>query len=125
MKNNIVLKVIGVTAFILLLIAGGYFAYTQYTYSEGTRAGVLMKFSSKGYIFKTHEGQLNLGGVSAQNNTIINNFWDFSVRDPKVVQTLRELEGRRVQLRYKEIIHQFPWQGETPYFVDKVTVIED
>lgn len=117
-------KVIGIIVAVLLLVLGGYFAYTQYTYSEGTRAGILLKFSTKGYVFKTHEGQLNLGGVSAQNNTLINNFWDFSVNDAEIAKTLEGMEGKKVQLHYKQIMHQFFWQGETPYFVDEVTVIE-
>ncbi len=124
MKNNIAAKVFGIIILLLLVGLGIYYAYTQYTYSEGTRAGILMKYSTKGYVFKTHEGQLNLGGVSAQGNTLVNNFWDFSVRDEKVSKQLESLEGRKVQLHYKQIIHQFKWQGETPYFVDKVTEIE-
>ncbi len=123
-KSRIMGKVIGIIVAVLLLALGGYFAYTQYTYSEGTRAGILMKFSTKGYVFKTHEGQLNLGGVSAQNNTIINNFWDFSVKDNKIAKELEGLEGKKVQLHYNQIMHQFFWQGETPYFVDEVKVIE-
>ena len=117
-------KIIGIVVAVLLLTLGGYFAYTQYTYSEGTRAGILMKFSTKGYLFKTHEGQLNLGGVSAQNNTIINNFWDFSVKDETIAKELEGLEGKKVQLHYNQIMHQFFWQGETAYFVDEVKVIE-
>jgi hypothetical protein len=93
-KSRIMGKVIGIIVAVLLLVLGGYFAYTQYTYSEGTRAGILLKFSTKGYVFKTHEGQLNLGGVSAQNNTIINNFWDFSVKDAEIAKDLRR-HGRK------------------------------
>ena len=117
-------KVIGIIVAVLLLALGGYFAYTQYTYSEGTRAGILMKFSTKGYVFKTHEGQLNLGGVSAQNNTIINNFWDFSVKDAKIDKELEGLEGKKVKLHYNQIMYKFLWQGENDYFVDEVKVIE-
>jgi len=117
-------KAIAIISVVLLLILGGYYAYTQYTYSEGTRAGLLMKFSTKGYVFKTHEGTLNLGGMTSQNGTIVNNFWDFSVSDNKVAKALEGLEGKKVQLHYREIVKHFSWQGETSYFVDDVKVIE-
>lgn len=119
----------GLTIFgIILLIAVALgTAYTQYTYSEGVRAGVLMRFAKKGYIVKTHEGQLslNVGVIATQNNALANSFWYFTVKDESVAQKLSGLEGKKVQLHYKQIIHQFWWQGQTPVFVDSVTVIDD
>ena len=38
-----------------------YFAICSYTYSKGTRTGFLIKFSEKGWVFKTHEGDMNAG----------------------------------------------------------------
>lgn len=38
-------------------------AIALWTYSEGTRAGQLIKFSEKGVVFKTYEGELNMGGL--------------------------------------------------------------
>ena len=59
-----------------------------YSYSEGERAGVLQKFSRRGWICKTYEGEIAMyvvGGVAPQ-------IWHFSVRDPETAAArIREL----------------------------------
>ena len=115
--------------FILLavVIAGLGITYLifNYTYSEGSRAGVLIKFSKKGYVFKTYEGELNIGGMGNIPNTAqVNSMWGFSVRDNSVADSLMKLEGKKVSLHYKEVIKNLVWDGETKYFVDGVRVIE-
>lgn len=48
------------TLIIIVLIIAGYFAFIYFaTYSEGVRAGELVKFSSKGVMFKTWEGEVS------------------------------------------------------------------
>ena len=102
------------------------FLIFNYTYSEGNRAGVVVKFSKKGYLLKTYEGELNMGGMGNLPNTAQQNMlWNFSVKDQVVADTLMNLEGRKVSLHYKEIIKNMPWQGETKYFVDGVKLIKD
>ena len=113
-------KAIPILIAILLLIVGGYYLYTQYTYSEGNRAGTLIKFSKKGNVFKTYEGELNQIGINAG---MMNNIWKFSVKEQAVADTLMQMEGKTVSLHYKEIKHAFVWQGETNYFVDQVKVV--
>lgn len=107
---------------ILLVAAALGYTYTQYTYSEGIRAGVLTRFAKKGFVSKTWEGQLNLnlGTVAVQNS-----YWYFTVKDEKTAQKLTGLEGKAVQLHYKQIIYQFWWQGDTNIFVDSVKVINN
>ena len=102
------------------------FLVFSFTYSEGSRAGVIIKFSKKGYVFKTYEGELNLGGMGNVPNTAqFNQIWEFSVKDQKVANELMGLEGRKVSLHYKEKIKNLPWQGETVYFVDGVEVLNE
>jgi hypothetical protein len=114
-------KAIPIAIVVLLLILGLYYAYTQYTYSEGNRAGMLMKFSYKGNIFKTYEGELNQIGQTQDARTgLMNNMWRFSVRDKAVADKLMNMEGHYVSLHYREIKHAFVWQGETNYLVDDV-----
>jgi hypothetical protein len=90
----------------------------SWSYSDGERAGVLQKFSRKGWICKTYEGELALyivGGVAPEIST-------FSVRDPTVVDQLVALVGERVRIHYTE--HRgVPTTcfAETRYFVDRVT----
>ncbi|MCS6818717.1 MAG: hypothetical protein RMJ53_01305 [Chitinophagales bacterium] len=129
MDNNkaaSILKKGFIIVFGLLLLAGIlYYFIAGYTYSEGNRAGLLIKFSRKGYIFKTYEGELNLGGLQPAPNTVgVNMIWKFSVRDKAVAEKLMKYEGKYVSLHYKEVIKNFFWQGETRYFVDDVEEIK-
>lgn len=104
-----------------IVAAGIYLLYANYTYSEGTRAGDLIKISKKGYVFKTYEGQLKLGGIDLQNQDEgLSDTWSFSVKDPEIVRQLEALQGEKVILRYKEINQAMPWQGETNYFIYEV-----
>lgn len=104
--------------FIGILIIGlaSYFAIMYYaTYSEGNRSGELIKFSNKGYIFKTWEGELSQGIAGAQ-------IFKFSVldADEKVIQEMKDLQGEYVKVTYVERYTTFPWWGETKYYVTEV-----
>ena len=116
-----------VTAYLVwtLLIAAALVAlYTLlmlwWSYSEGERAGVLQKFSKRGWICKTYEGELAMyvvGGVAPQ-------IWDFSVRDEATAAALTKAVGRQVRLHYSE--HPgLPTScfGETDYFVEAVEIV--
>lgn len=98
----------------------------SWTYSEGTRAGQLIKISKKGVVFKTNEGELNLGGLrmGTTNDALEGNIWQFSVMDEEVLQKVKSLEGKRVKLRYKERYKSMPWQGKTNHIVVGVEPIE-
>jgi hypothetical protein len=90
-----------------------------YTYSDGERAGTLYKFSHKGYVFKTYEGELNIGGV---NQMIINDksIWTFSVATDSIAKKLISAEGKYVRLHYDEKLRTLPWRGESKYIVDQI-----
>ena len=52
---------------LVLVVAGWTWLALSWAYSEGERAGVLQKFSKKGWICKTYEGEVAqyvVGGVS-------------------------------------------------------------
>ena len=118
-------KVLATLIVILVFGLAIYYMYSQFTYSEGNRAGTLIKFSKKGNIFKTYEGELNQIGINqTPGSGIMNNIWDFSVKDAATAETLSRMEGKTVSLHYKEIKHAFVWQGETNYFVDNVTEVK-
>ena len=91
----------------------------SWTYSEGTRSGQLIKVSKKGFVFKTNEGELNMGGLSvgSTNDGLEGNLWQFSILDEKVLKQLEAFEGKRVKLSYKERFKSMPWQGDTNYFI--------
>ena len=105
-------------AFLLaVVVAGVYMLYASWTYSEGTRSGDLIKISKKGYIFKTYEGQLKLGGIDLTKEEGLSDTWEFSVKDEAIAQQLEKLQGEKVILRYKQVNKAMPWQGDTDYFI--------
>ena len=95
------------------------------TYSEGTRSGVLTKVSKKGYVFKTYEGELNVGGLNQGDGTIMPlSIFKFSISDKAVYDKLEHQQGKKVVLHYKQVIHNFFWQGESDYFVHAISSVQ-
>jgi hypothetical protein len=93
----------------------------SWSYSRGERSGVLQKFSRKGWVCKTWEGELAQFVIPGVAPTI----WEFTVRDDSVASKVNAVIGRRVVLHYEE--HRgIPTTcfGMTPYFVDSVRVLE-
>ena len=109
----------------VVVICGVLFVWVSgWTYRDGTRAGELIKVSHKGVVFKTWEGQLNLGGFDSGSEGLVGNIWNFSTTNKEVYQKLQELEGKKVKLSYKQRYKTMPWQGKTGYFIDKVELVE-
>jgi hypothetical protein len=106
-----------------LLIVAATFLSTQLAYSEGDRAGVVSKLSKKGYVFKTHEGELNVG-AQGQVGNMSNNLWQFTIAggDDKLTKEIEDAmtTGKRVKLHYEQRYMKFSWMGDTEYFVTKV-----
>lgn len=112
-------------AFIIFLLAGALLlaAYTwmalSFSYSEGERAGYLQKFSKRGWVCKTWEGELLL---TALPGTIPEKF-QFSVRDEAVARQLQAAAGKHILVTYSQ--HKgVPTDcfGETEYYADKVVL---
>lgn len=101
---------------VITLVFIVYFTFTfTATYSQGLRSGELIKFSNKGVIFKTWEGELSQGISGAQ-------IFQFSVldNDKKVIEDLQSLSGQYVKLTYIERYKTFSWWGDSKYFIKKV-----
>ncbi len=110
---------------VLVLVVGYFFLFGDY--SKGFRAGTIIKLSEKGILFKTREGQLNMGMVVTDNAaaSATNNLWSFSVENnPELIKTMEKamLSGHRVKLNYKEKYLTFPWVGDTKYVVYAIEV---
>ena len=108
---------------VIIAIGAAYSWLTlSWAYSEGERAGTLQKFSRKGWVCKTHEGELALYVVAGVQPEV----WYFTVRDPKIADQLLQAVGQRVRLHYLE--HRgIPTScfGETGYFVDSISAVGD
>lgn len=107
---------------LLALLAAYTWLALAWHYSDGERAGLLQKFSRKGWLCKTYEGELALYVVAGVQPEI----WSFTVRDPALAAQLASAVGSRVQLHYTE--HPgLPTAcfGDTRYFVDRINRIAD
>jgi len=94
----------------------------NFSYSEGDRAGYLQKFSLKGWVCKTFEGELAMTTVPGVAPIL----WSFSVRNEDVANQINSQLGKKVTLHYRE--HRgIPTTcfGETGYFVERVEAVQD
>jgi hypothetical protein len=117
--KRVLLYFIGLLAAALLLFAGYTWAMLHISYSDGERAGYLQKFSSRGWICKTWEGEILLTSMPGA----IPEKFEFSVRDEGVAKLLTAATGKRVVLTYAQ--HKgVPSQcfGETEYYITRVQV---
>ena len=103
------------------LLAAAWTWFTlSWSYSEGERAGLLQKFSSKGWVCKTYEGELALYIVTG----VAPEIWRFSTRDPQLAKELSNNVGQHVRIHYSE--HRgIPTNcfAETPYFAESFTLV--
>ncbi|HEX2781340.1 MAG TPA: hypothetical protein VHM30_17695 [Gemmatimonadaceae bacterium] len=92
----------------------------NWSYSRGDRSGYIQKFSKKGWLCKTWEGQLAIVNVPGSQPEI----WEFTVRDESVAQQLRQVMGDRVTVSYQQHMGvPFSCFGDTQYYVDSVRPI--
>jgi hypothetical protein len=129
-------KVIFLSILFLLLFGAGYIYWFYYnSFSDGTRDGVLYKFSRKGNIFKTYEGEMVQPGLrSVQGGTINTNNFFFSVSDVKLADTLDKCIGKSVKVHYIQYRKSLPWRGENyngknqengQYIIDRVENVSE
>ncbi len=118
--------VLGILGFLLVapavIFALWAWASMKFTYSSGERSGYIQKFSKKGWLCKTWEGEIamvSMPGTAPQ-------MFAFTVRDPQIAQTIEKSIGQRISISYDQ--HRFvPTNcfGETEYFVTKIQVLPD
>lgn len=89
----------------------------NWSFSDGDRVGYLQKFSHRGWLCKSYEGELAMTTVPGVAPMI----WTFSVWDKGVADRINLLLGKKVVLHYREF-RGIPTDcfGSTDYFVDGV-----
>ncbi len=115
------LIIAGIVAAPVLLFVLYTWSSLTWTYSTGERAGYVQKFSKKGWVCKTWEGELAMVSIPG---TTPEKFY-FTVRDDTVAQRINQSLGKRVALSYRQ--HKgIPSScfGETEYFVSDVKTVE-
>jgi hypothetical protein len=119
--TRILLGLGGAVVAALLLVAAYSWIALHFDYSNGERAGYVQKFSRKGWVCKTWEGDLALVNLPGQPAEIFR----FSVRDAGVAAQIDALVGRRVALTYEQHLGvPTACFGETSYFVTAVRSVE-
>ena len=94
----------------------------SWSYSTGERAGLLQKFSKRGWLCKTWEGEhllTTLPGVVPEK-------FLFTVRDDQLASQLATHAGQRLVLKYSQ--HKgvpFSCFGDTEYFVEGFDVLKN
>ena len=114
-------RVLGYFVGFLVVVAVLFALYTMVTlkwsYSAGERAGFMQKLSTKGFLCKTWEGELQLVALPGS----MPEKFLFSVRDDAVAQRINATMGKRVALTYEQHIGvPTTCFGETEYFVTDV-----
>jgi len=129
-------RLIFATILIILFAVTGYVYWFYYNpYSEGYREGVLQKFSRKGNLFKTHEGEIIQLGFGQRTGGALNaQYFYFSVTDLKLADSLENCMGKSVKLHYMQYRRPLPWRGDNhkndnytkgQYIVDGIAQVKD
>lgn len=115
------LIIAGVVALPILLFVFFTWSSLNFTFSSGTRAGYVQKFSKMGWLCKTWEGELSMVAVPGSTPE---KFY-FTVRSDSVAGLVNNTLGKRVALHYQQ--HKgVPTScfGLTEYYVDSVRTVE-
>jgi hypothetical protein len=106
----------------IALVVGYFYVVLAWNYSTGERAGWVQKFSKKGWLCKTWEGELALVTMPG---TMQEKFL-FTVWDDAVAELINRQMGKRVSLHYEEKVG-LPTTcfGETRHYVTGVKIVED
>jgi hypothetical protein len=108
----------------LLLVVGAaalyLFAAYKFTYSSGERAGYVQKFSKKGWLCKTWEGELAMATMPG----VMPETFAFTLHDDNVAAEINKSMGQRVALTYEQKVGLPSCFGDTPYWVTRVRPIE-
>jgi prepilin-type N-terminal cleavage/methylation domain-containing protein len=118
------LLVVAILALLLGLVVGVGGGCTR---SEGSRAGIVTKFSHKGNFTKSWEGELVMGGTRSSGDGVQQNVWAFTVGsgDTNIIAQVKEAlrSGVRVELEYRQSFGHNPFKRDTSYTVTKVTTV--
>jgi prepilin-type N-terminal cleavage/methylation domain-containing protein len=118
-------------AVLVLIILGIGGCVSSCVRSEGDLKGSLAKFSNKGLMFKTWEGEIVKGGLKqTMSGGMQANTWEFSIRkdNPNRDEIIKQLQeafdsDAIVHLKYKQRLWTWDWQGDTDYDIVYVKLL--
>jgi hypothetical protein len=118
-------RILGKLLLFIVIVAMLFVLYTwitlSYSYAQGSRAGFLQKFSKRGWVCKTWEGELVTGGMLGNQEKFY-----FSVRDENLAKTIASNIGKRVEIEYDQHVG-VPTNcfAETEYYVKNIKTVPD
>jgi len=120
-RRKLLAYAVATGAAIIALAVLYVWATLAYAYSDGERAGYVQKFSRRGWVCKTWEGDLALVNLPGQPAEL----FPFTVRDEVVAAKINTLVGRRVALQYVQHVG-IPSKcfGDTEYFVTDIHPVD-
>jgi hypothetical protein len=92
-------------------------------YAEGYRMGKITKFSNKGFVMKSGEGEMHLGKdsdvweVKTEKGLERKNPWSFSTSSP-AVDVISKYQGKYVWVKYQQAMFSLPNRDTTYTIVD-------
>jgi len=115
--------IVWISFIIIIILAAFIYWKFAFTFSDGYRAGLLQKFSRKGTIFKTYEGEMILSSVQSNANVAIaSEKFFFSVTDDSIAKKLEQMQGQFIVVHYEQKNSSLMWRGDSEYLVDSVRV---
>jgi hypothetical protein len=120
-KRKIIKWIFIVVIMVVAIVAGYTWVALNWSYSAGERAGFIQKFSKKGWLCKTWEGELSMVAMPGA----IPEKFEFSVRNDEIAKNINAAMGKKITLYYEQ--HKgIPTScfGETEYFATGMKLIE-
>lgn len=117
-----VLKFTLLLVVVTVVLCAGYLAIVlNWSYSKGDRIGYVQKFSEKGWLCKTWEGELQMLPVPGA----VPEKFIFSVRDKAMIGKINSTLGKKISLSYEQHIG-VPTScfGESQYYAVNVKALE-
>ena len=109
-------------ALLFAIVAVGLYllAAVKWSYASGERAGYVQKFSKKGWVCKTWEGEVAMANLPGAMPEV----FAFTVRDEAVAAEINSHLGARVVLGYEQHLGLPSCFGETQYWVKSIRPVE-
>lgn len=123
LRNSAIVLAIGIP-----FVMAGCSCGNRLHYSDGNRVGTITKFSHKGVLVKSWEGEMALGGFrSGRNGSAVANLWQFTVTDPAVVRDVLATQdkGGAARLHYVQTLTYNPLVRDSSYTVVKAEAVQE
>ncbi|MCL2760529.1 MAG: hypothetical protein FWD70_02640 [Desulfuromonadales bacterium] len=120
-KIKITVWFISVFLFMVALFAFYIWVVLNWSYAKGERTGYIQKFSKRGWICKTWEGEMSIVTVPGS----LPEKFDFSLRDDALATKINNSLGKRVSITYEEHVGvPTACFGDTEFYVTGINIVE-